>query len=181
MNQKGHALLAVLIIVVIAGYLLYSGKVNLPQKQVSQISSVNETSNLKTETQNNYSFDMSYPTALNFHTSDYDGIGGPVTVNGWTEQNNKFQIVIFSSKQGVKNMLEFNAKTLSEESITVAGIKVNKKIGQEIVSNKGTLVHIGPLQYKGLEYWLTYSSIDKESDAIGMKLFNQVVSSFKFE
>ena len=48
LNQKGFApiLIVLLITVVIGGYLLYSGKINLPQKQITtQTTSADETAN----------------------------------------------------------------------------------------------------------------------------------------
>lgn len=63
-NQKGLAPIHIVILIGIAllGYLFYSGKITLPQKQASQspITTSNETTNAKTYTGSSFSFQ--YPT-----------------------------------------------------------------------------------------------------------------------
>ncbi len=65
MNQKGNVLLIVLLIVAaIGGYLLYSGKITLPQKTSQQATSVNETTNWKTHTNTIVGYSFKYPDNL---------------------------------------------------------------------------------------------------------------------
>lgn len=186
--QKGFTpiLIVLLIAAAIGGYLIYSGKFNLNQTtQVTQPSPADETVNWKTYTSPQAGYSFKYPDDLRESTSDYEGIGGTVKVENWSKSDERlsFKKDIFSVyiyKEGVNSRLEFNAKTDSEENIFVADQQVKKKVGVEIVSNKGTLIQIGPIKNKGYNYVIVYSSGNDKAVPSDLNTFNQMLSTFNF-
>lgn len=74
MSQKGLApiLIILLIATAIGGYLIYSGKISLPQEQISQNSTADETLNWKTYQMDNVT--LRYPSDYAVEFNDYIGI-----------------------------------------------------------------------------------------------------------
>lgn len=65
MSQKGLApiIIVILIVAAIGGYLVYSGKINIPQKQ-TEISNVDETANWKIYTNDKHRFVIKHPNEI---------------------------------------------------------------------------------------------------------------------
>ncbi len=99
-NQKGLSpILAVLLIAaVIAGYLIYSGKINLPQKTSQQTTSVDETANWKTYTNTNREagYSISYPD--NWQVDDSNSENVYIFSPNKAKDNQKFHMIITVDK-----------------------------------------------------------------------------------
>lgn len=140
----------------------------------------NSITSWKTYLNNKAGYSIKYPNSIKQSTSTYDGSGGVVTVDNWSPVGNAYGINIYSYADGVNTRLEFNAKINSNEDISVAGQNVRKLVGTEIISDKGTLVHVGPVKNKGQEYMLIYTSGGQEADPKDLAIFDQMLSTFKF-
>ena len=73
-NQKGYAPIFIILLIagVVGGYLIGSGKLNLPQKQVTQTetSKVDEIANWKTYTNTKYGYSIKYPNDWDYVDTD---------------------------------------------------------------------------------------------------------------
>jgi len=136
--------------------------------------------NWKTYLNNKAGYSIKYPDSLKQSTSTYDGSGGVVTIDNWSPVGNAYAISIYSYADSVNTRLEFNAKINSDENILVAGQNVRKLVGTEIISDKGALIHVGPVKNKGQEYMLIYTSGSQKADPKDVAIFNQMLSTFKF-
>lgn len=190
LNQKGSFLLILGVVVILVvlgagGYLLIMNKNQSSDQYISQPTSSNETANWKTYTSPQASYSFKYPDYLRESTSDYEGIGGMVKVEDWSKSDESLSFLIhiysvYIYKEGINSKLEFNAKIDSEGDILVADQKVKKKVGVEIVSDKGTLIQVGPIKNKGYNYVVVYSSGSKEAAPSDLNTFNQMLSTFNF-
>lgn len=104
MSQKGLSpvLIILLIAAAIGGYLIYSGKITIPQKQITQTPKsdaspaptiTDETSNWKTYSSNKHGFSVKYPEDPNLFLSQ-------------TNDNNGFQLRSYSIGLGVNTEQE---------------------------------------------------------------------------
>lgn len=200
--KQSKKLLIIIVIVIallafgVGGYFLgINRKQSIPQYQQTTItptstvqpSSTNtplptedSMTNWKTYLNSKAGYSIKYPDLLKQSTSTYDGVGGVVTVDSWSPVSNAYSISILSYADGVNTKLEFNAKTDSDENILVAGQNVRKLVGSEIISDKGTLIHVGPVKNKGQNYMLIYTSGSQKADPKDVAIFSQMLSTFKF-
>lgn len=186
--QKGISsifLIIGLLVIALIGGAIYLGKVGTLKTtitkappQTTQSPSI-EKSELKTYTNNQAGYSIEYPNSLTHSPSSYDSTGGTVTVDSWSPANNTYSIWVYSYKEGVQSRLEFNAKTETDESILIAGQKVRKLIGSEIVSEKGILIHAGPLKNKEQNYMFIYSSGNLKAESKDIAIFDQMLSTFQ--
>jgi len=123
------------------------------------------TASWKTYTNTTYGFSLKYPAA--FIKSAME--------ESWSPPDQSFTIAISYVKT-----LPFYAKTLSDDNITVSGQIVRKLVGQEIISDTGTVIQVGPLQSRGNYFIISYSSGAKKADPKDIDTFNQILSTFKF-
>ncbi len=140
------------------------------------ISTSNTTVDWKTYTNAKYQYTIDYPDFLK-HTSV---IVNGVTTDKWVSSDNSYAIFVISYPEGVNSYLQFYADTKKDESVSVAGQKVRKLVGKEVVSEKGTLIHIGPLKHIRQNHMLVYSSTSDLANSAGISIFDQMISSFKF-
>lgn len=76
--------------------------------------------------------------------------------------------------------LEFNAEKKEETTVPIAGQNVRRIEGTEIVSNKGTLIHVGPVSKNGQSFMLVYTSGSQSADPNALVIFNSLISTFQF-
>lgn len=185
--QKGFSsifLVVGLLIIALIGGAIYLGKVGISKPitkaptQTTQ-SPLIEKSELKTYTNNQASYSIKYPSFLTQSASSYDGVGGKVAVDSWSPADNSYSIWVYSYKEGTQPKLEFNAKTETDESILIADQKVRKIRSTEIVSEKGTLIHVGPLKNKDQNYMFVYSSGNLKADPKDIDIFDQMLATFQ--
>lgn len=132
------------------------------------------TADWKTYTSATFGYSLKYPTTLTFSTSNYQGIGGSVNTDTWTNQSKLYSINVYSYKSGVNSKLEFNLQPQQTTTIQLVNQTINK-----IVSVDETLIHIGPIKNGNEEYMIVYSS-GTQKNTEGAPLFNQILSTFKF-
>lgn len=208
-NQKGFVplpiiLVAVVVIALLGGVYFYNtrelGKGKIPEgpeqredisldggSQVSSGStSSQKISGFKTYVNEKYKFFIDYPDNLKHEQSVFEepDLSNKklkkelISLDKWFNDNST--VFIYSYPEGAPPQLEFYALTKSDETISVAGQKVNKKVGMEISSETGTLIWVGPLKSREINYMLIFSSGNQKADTENIAAFDQMVSTFKF-
>ena len=194
MNQKGLTplLIVLLIAAAIGGYLLYSGKINLNNTsstpvQTTQPSPATDASPAPTGAGETANW-KTYSDLINPYTVKYP----PDWAYASTTDSVKFfppgaDLVSGKSLEGVDfihivplKMLEFNAKVTEDTKVNVAGQLVSKVTGIEIISDTGTLIHVGPIEYKGSNYLIVFTSGSHKANQKNIDVFDQMLSTFKF-
>ncbi len=170
------------------GYFLVSGrnKATISNQQISTVQetatptpTIDPTANWKTYISPNFGYSIKYPIditpALQQDSRTYQGIGGSVNVDEWSLLGQpSYGVQIFSYKEGVNSKLEFNLQSQPITTIQLANQTVNKT-----VSIDETLVQVGPIEHLGNAYMIIYGSGTSKNN-IGLALFNQILSTFKF-
>lgn len=182
--QKGFApILILIVLVVLAGvsggaYYLVKSSNNRPELQprvsgspTAQLTQ-DKTPNWKTYTNDKFRYSIQYPENLKHSSRAYEGIGGTVTVDQWSDAEDTYSIRLFLYAEGVNSRLEFMLESQQEVNILLTGQNVKK-----LVSKDGTLIHIGPLKKNNQNYMFTYTSgIQKVNNDV----FDQMLSTTKF-
>lgn len=121
MSQKGLAPIVIILLIAagVGGYLIYSGKINLPQKQTleTKTSEVNETTDWKTYSNSSLGFSFSYPKQLDYLYDQFgfnhpDNPEGNLLLQNYDGANSaqqdpaNFQLVISAYKNVDKVALE---------------------------------------------------------------------------
>lgn len=200
-NQKGFfpIILGVSILLIVVGGGAYylgtqnSGKTTQPQNSnaqsatnptsspvVTQPSQVDKTSGWESYISVKHGYEIKYPNFLVHEAETYQGIGGEVTTDSWLPQTKNYSISVYSYQEGVNTKLEFIAKTEADESILVTGQQVRKLVGTGIISDKGTLIHVGPVKNKGVNYMFIFTSGNQKATVDDLTTFDQMLSTFKF-
>lgn len=200
-NQRGNFLIilgALVLLLVVGGGAYYlgtqnSGKTTQFQNSntqsatnptaspvATQPSQVSETSSWEIYMNVKHGYEIKYPKFLMHEAGTYQGMGGEVATDSWTPQTKNYSINVYSYEEGVNTKLEFNAKTEADETILVAGQKVRKLSGTEIISDRGTLIHVGPLKNKGVNYMFIFTSGSQKATVNDLTTFDQMLSTFKF-
>lgn len=143
---------------------------------LSQQKVADSTAEWKTYINTKYQYTIGYPDFLK-HTSE---IANGVTTEKWAPSDNSYAIFVISYPDGVNSYLQFYADIKKDESISIVGQKVRKLVGTEVVSEKGTLIHIGPIKRSGQNHMLVYSSTSDLADSRGISVFDQMILTFKF-
>jgi hypothetical protein len=140
--------------------------------------------NWKTYTSAKYGYSIMYPDNFKYESRDEEEIYNMsqnkaiIHLDSWTTPESKVSIYIYPD--GASTGLQFYAKTQSEGLIEIASQKVTKKVGIEIDSEKGTLIHIEPVKNKGLNYMFIYGSGNQMATTESLAVFDKILSTFKF-
>lgn len=135
-----------------------------------------ETANWKTYTNEKDGYSLKYPNNLKHSTSTQEGI----VSDTWIPSNEAYVIHINSYGKIVNPFWEFHAETRSDEIIAVEGQQVRKRVGTEVISNKGTLLHVGPFKHLERNYFIVYTSGNNIAGQESLRIFDQILSTFKF-
>lgn len=132
----------------------------------------------KTLTRSNDGFLVQYPANLEPVTIVPQNQSGTQEVF-WSpaDQSYSFGIVIYPAN--ANSGLEFIADKITEENVSISGQFVTKKTGNETVSHRGTLIHVGPIVSGQKSYLLFFTSgshVAKPEDIVS---FNKFITSFK--
>ncbi len=147
---------------------------------VKSSSNSDETQKWKTYINDETGYSIKYPDFL------IQGVGSSDNplVDSWTDKNNSYAIHIYTYKDDVsfKNgiHLEFNAKVKNDEEIMVGGQAAKKLTGIEVISEKGTLIHVGPVKHSGKNYLIVYTSGNNGAEPESLRILDQMLNSFKF-
>lgn len=188
MNQKGRIFLVVILIAAaIGGYFIYTNYSNnrttlttqpSPTPDASPVSnSTGETANWKIYSDLVNPYTVKYPSDWAYaSTTDSVKFFPPGTdlVSGKSLEGVDFIHII------PLKILEFNAKVTEDTKVNIAGQLVSKVTGIEIISDTGTLIHVGPLEYKGRNYLIVFTSGSHKASQKNIDVFNQMLSTFKF-
>ena len=203
MNQKGQALLIVLLIAAaIGGYFFYSGKINLNKTsstpvKITQPSPSDETANWKTYNGANFSFQ--YPSTLKeishcrgqdsgpcFESPDFDGTQGDfmggtnkgivLTINNITNSNLNDQVFQIQCKE--KNSYYpgscFKDSINGKDTLHIqAGIKNGDRLN---VTNELVYIQIKPNQILTIGFFNSSNNTTTER-----AIFQKILSPFKFQ
>ncbi|MEK7573211.1 MAG: hypothetical protein AAB531_02180 [Patescibacteria group bacterium] len=183
------AILLLLIVVVVGGgiYLAQSSKPKETAKSNPTPTSKpsptpDPTADWKTYENNIFKYSLKYPDSLTHSPLKYEGEGGTIFTDSWKSSNNSYSINIYSYPDiyASASQPEFNAKTISDENIIVSGQNVKKLTGKEIISDIGTLIHIGPLKNNSQNYYIIFSSGSSIATQESLDIFNKLAFTFKF-
>lgn len=191
--QKGFTALHIVIViaVAIAGYLLYFGKINIPQKQVNQTSTtslIEETANWKTYTNDYYNFTIQYPS---------DWVAGDDTSNkeaivpyearvffrpeSLTPGDPNYGTVTIGIEKSIMNIDDY-IKSVCESSNMPKRCAVNNAIAISIgdisakrMNNISGVISVDQVFIKKGEFIYTFSS-----ESNNKTIFDQILSTFKF-
>lgn len=205
MNQKGQALLVILLIAAAAfGYLIYSGKINFSQKQVAQTSKsdaspvptgtgetvyteATRTANWKTYTNNKYNFSFKYPSdwvikPLPTSASPWEALllhSGDATyeTTGLGSLSNGMEITV--------NVLKKDSAVLPASSIADNSFVPDNLFGKVQGFRRSEYYQVGVHVAFGESTYLfnCFAARSTDSDNTGapcMHLLNQILSTFKF-
>lgn len=186
-KQKGLSpiLIVLLITAIIGGYLIYSGKINLNKSQLTPVQTTqpspsDETANWKTYSNLESNYSIKYPNILNYRTSNYQREDRKVNADIFSPVDQSYEITIISYSKEAIPSLEFNATTTNEKLINISGQKVKRKEGIEVVSEKGTVIHVGPIEHPDRNYLIIYTSGNNIAEENSLRTFDQMLSTFKF-
>jgi hypothetical protein len=138
-----------------------------------------EEFNWKPHSNAQHGYSIKYPDFLMYSTETHQGTDGVVTIDKWLPADQSYVISIVSYADGVNPALEFNAIITTDKITRVAGLEVREVVGTEIVSHKGTLVHIGPVSHSGKNQMLIYSSGSQVADSGSLDIFYKMLPTFK--
>lgn len=122
-KQKGLSTIVIVLLIAtaIGGYLVYSGKINLPQKQIDQqtteTSKGDETANWRTYINNEYGFSFKYPAEWN--------------LNNNKSKSNEFTILV-EVKSPEKQLDDYTMMSLYEVSVAIKDNKEELTLTQEV-------------------------------------------------
>lgn len=141
----------------------------------------NETANWKVYTNANFKYSMKLPNTLTKSPSNYGGEGGTLLTDTWNAPDNAYSISVYAYPDiyASTSKPSFNAKITKEDNITISGQSVKKSTGTEIISAKGTLIHVGPIKNNS-NYVIIYSSGSNTASPQSLETFDKVISTFKF-
>lgn len=202
MSQKGLAPIVIILLIAVAlvGYLIYSGKINLPQKQVNQQTAeapkIDEIEDWKTYTNEKYGYSFQYPQELGLKL-------GVVGLGGEEDKLETTRSLMLESKieppQGLVMFItagQTSYKTIDEYSNNLGKSKPSSKEPIMIVSKEKTNVAgIEAIKYTknqpgaGLVlsvdilkngYLYQFSLNFSDNNSQNLSTFNQILSTFKF-
>ncbi len=188
MKQRGLApiLIILLITAAIGGYLVYSGKVNLPQKQIAQTPKVDDTANWKTYTSPKRDYLFMYPGEWDL-TSDLTQDFSEVLCRG-NQCNSNYNINNFSISETAYKSLEEYIKGQSVtgyEKLKFQGLDAIKTLTPDKDGSsggwQGSIIriyvnHIG----KVYEIDLNYPYLDKDKFVYYPESLPNILATFKF-
>lgn len=139
-----------------------------------------ESSQLLAEIYSNaeYGYSIGYPDFLNHTTKTSEGIGGVVTIDQWAPADESYAIFVLSYQADTQSGLEFIATVQADETTQIAGLEVRKLTGREVITETGTLIHIGPVSHNGKDHMLVYTSGSQVADPGSLEIFEQMLDSF---
>ena len=114
-----------------------------------------------------------YPPNLKTNTRETEK---KVTIDTWSPPASDYSIFI-TSREDVSNIKFFTTGD-TVEPITVDGQQTTKTTGYTRV---GTVIHIGPIPYKGKQFILIYDSGKNQATPESIEIFNAMVSTFTFD
>lgn len=209
MKQKGLApvLIILLIATAIGGYLVYSGKINLPQKQTDQqtteTTKVDETANWKTYTSDKHGFSINYLETWvineveNKNTGFQDSVPSFKGISFGNRQGPDFEIAVeilenpekmsltsFFSKWDYRccgpNTPPSNLPNAIKDSLGLTVDGINGKVLVPPIDTVGFYVKWVLLPREDKIFRITMRTADTYSVEYRETIFNQVLSTFKF-
>ena len=186
MKQKGLApiVIVLLIAAAVGGYLVYSGKINFPQKQI-QTTEVDETANWKTYTNNKYKYSFRYPESVTITTrvETLPGneaerqIESTCCIAVWKDA---YKEILFSldTFEEQKSLEEYKKNLLTEGANNMVDIIF---LGEKAISYQyNPLSPSSPSSITLIRNKILYDFLPTDPLKIDVELKDQILPTFKF-
>jgi|GEM_PF-4621085 len=138
--------------------------------------SLNNTATMDTTKFTHFSslgYELKYPPELQ---TKKDTTEQKVTIDIWSPPETNYNIFVTSGTD--VSSIKFFTTGDKTERINVAGQQTTKTTGYTRI---GTVIHIGPISYKGKQYILIYDSGINPATPESIEIFNTMVSTFTFD